>query len=205
MPVVAAIVATLGDLLMLAVANGGREQLGLPRLGAGVLWVGTALGVVAIPCYAAGYRMAARRAAPGSAGAAALVERLGFGVAAVGTLIHGLTGWHVRAGLEAGVPGRNPLAAVADLPVLVALWAVGTLLVLGASAAFALGVTRTRARRLAWLTPALVTVVLALSGPLSPWLAAFLVPAAPNLAHVVFFAACAASARTRRSAGGDER
>ena len=39
--------------------------------------------------------------------------------------------------------------------------------------------------------PALVTLGFALLGMPVVWLRAFLVPAAPNLAHLVFFAVCA--------------
>lgn len=50
--------------------------------------------------------------------------------------------------------------------------------------------------------PALVTVALVLAGLPSAMGGAFLVPAAPNLAHFVFFAVCARAGPSARAARG---
>jgi hypothetical protein len=59
---VAAIAATAGDLLLLAASNAGRPGFEwLPAPSEPALWIGTYLGVLAIPCYGLGYREVARR------------------------------------------------------------------------------------------------------------------------------------------------
>jgi len=165
-----------------------------------VLWLGGALGVLAIPLYALGYCAAARMLldkgeTPGAAGAARIVGIAGSVAAIVGAMIHGLTTAYLASEVTAGAPGRDPLAAITQgSPLLVASWAVAVALVSCASVAFAWCVGRGGSRlpkRLAWTNPALVTVLLMLIGLPVPLLRAFLTPAAPNLAHAVFFAALA--------------
>jgi len=184
---VAAAVATLGDLLLLWVANAARPDLGLASPGASALWLGAALGVVAIPLYAVGYRDAARLVASGSPGTARVVSGAGGVASVVGAVIHGATAWIQTS----GGAGLDPLAATLESPLLVGLWAVAAILVLVASIAFARATLRTPLRAVAWLNPALVTVALGALGQASPLLQAFLAPAAPNLAHLVFFSTVA--------------
>jgi hypothetical protein len=62
----AALVASAGDLLLLYVANAQRAEAGLPEAGEAPLWIGGALGVVAIPFYALGYLAASRVVSPSS-------------------------------------------------------------------------------------------------------------------------------------------
>lgn len=189
----AALVASAGDLLLLSAANAPRDELGLPgpaRIG---LWLGGALGVVAIPLYALGYRAASRVVATASVRAAQGVRVAGSGGALLGAAIHGLTAAHI-AGRDAGAPGRDPLVSLLDSAPLVALWSVASLLVLLASALFAWLTARgvTAAPRAAALAnPAGITLAVAAAGLPFTLLRAFLTPAAPNLAHVVFFAVCA--------------
>lgn len=198
----AAAVASAGDLLMLYAANAPRPELGLPQPGRGWLWMGAALGVLAIPLYAVGYRAAARLLEPASAFAARVVARTGLAVALLGALIHGLTAAYIAASLDAAGPAGDPLAGVAAAGrLLLVLWGLASLGVVVASIVFAWGVGRGRTpapRSLAWANPALLTVVIAAAGLPSLTLRAFLTPAAPNLAHLVFFLACGA-AGTRAS------
>jgi len=203
----AAAVASLGDLLLLYVGNAPRPELALPAVGRAWpiwLWLGGGLGVVAIPLYALGYRAAARLVAEAAPRSARLLSGAGAAVAVLGALIHGLTTVLLRDGLAAGAPASDPLLAVADSGLLLpAAWSLATLLVCGASAVFAWHVGRggTTARRaLGLANPALLTAVLAVAG--LPWLLAraFLTPAAPNLAHLLFFAACARTLRSLAAA-----
>jgi hypothetical protein len=190
----AAVIATVGDLLMLCVANAGRPELGLATMPLPALWIGGVLGVVAIPLYLFGYRAAATLAAPRFARHARVVAIAGTAGSVLGAVIHGCTAFFIRDGLASGAPAEDPLAAITGSPLLLALWAVATLLVVAASVAFATAVRRGVLgvpRGLAWANPAAVTIALSLVGSVTPMSRAFIVPAAPNLAHVVFFVACA--------------
>lgn len=187
----AALAATAGDLLLLHVANAQRPALGLPAPPSGALAVGGLLGVVAIPLYALGYRAAARAMAPAAPRAARAVAILGGVAAALGAAIHGGTALAIRADLARGAPAGDPLAAVAGWgPWLVAPWLAASLCVLAASALLAARAPALGAARVA--NPALLTVALAALGAAAGELGrAFLLPAAPNLAHLAFFALCA--------------
>jgi len=191
---IAAIVATVGDLLMLYVANSRRAELGLVEPPDGVLWIGAIFGVVSIPFYSLGYRAAAVVLKPSSRRAARIVFAAGGAGVLIGAVIHGLTARFIHADLSNGGPAQDPMTAVVESPALVALWGVATLLIVIASLAFALAVRRgitNVPRALAWGNPAVLTVALALAGLATLTTRAFVVPAAPNLAHVIFFAACA--------------
>jgi hypothetical protein len=205
----AALLASAGDLILLYVANAQREELGLPQVGRAWLWLGGALGVLFIPLYALGYRAASRLVAPVSSSAAQVLFASGAIAAILGSLIHGLTTAYIGADLEAAVPGRDPLASVVSWGApLLALWGLAALLVLVASGVFLWCVSRgaTRAPRSAALAnPALVTVVLSAVGLPSVLLRSFLTPAAPNLAHLVFFSVCAWSLYSGRGSPGGER
>jgi hypothetical protein len=75
---------------------------------------------------------------------------------------------------------------------LLPLWALLAGLVLVGSALYALAIWRgptAYPRWMAIVNPALLVVVLSTIGSRSAWLRAFLLPAAPNVAHVVFFGA----------------
>jgi len=192
---IAAVVATVGDMMLLYVANAARQELGLREVGPLWLWVGGTLGVAAIPFYALGYRSASRLVAAASARGARALFLAGAAGAVLGSVIHGLTAVHIGAQLETGAPGSDPLESLVSggslLPV---LWALASLLVLAASVLFAwfVGAGATAApRRAALANPAWVTLVLAVAGLPFVFLRAFLTPAAPNLAHLVFFAVCA--------------
>jgi hypothetical protein len=170
-----------------------------------VLWVGCLLGVAGIPLYAAGYRAVSRIASANSRAVARLIALAGAGAAGLGTLIHGLTAALIHAEVGSGAAGRPPLEAVGSWGAgIVALWAAAALLVLAASAAVLVCGLRTPAlpRWWGWLNPAFATLALAGIGAATELGRAFLVPAAPNLAHLVFFAASlAAVGALRRSAG----
>jgi hypothetical protein len=183
----AAVAASAGDLLMLWVANARRPELGLATPPDTVLWLGAALGVLGIPVYAVGYRAAARLVADHPRGARAVFAG-GALAAGAGALVHGLTAELIDRALRSGTPGTPPLEAVAaGGPLLVGLWGLAALSALVASVAFA----RSRGDALALANPALVTVGLTLLALPTELTRSFLAPAAPNLAHIVFFLACA--------------
>jgi len=197
---IAAAVASVGDLLMLYVANAARPELGLAVAPPIMLWAGALLGVVAIPFYALGYRSVASLVAPRFASHARIIAGTGTVGSLLGAVIHGATAFFIRDALAWGEPARDPtLASRGGAPPLLAMWGIATVLIVAASVAFALavrsgGVSRVP-RALAWANPAVLTLLLALVGATSALGQAFVVPAAPNLAHFVFFAACTRATR----------
>lgn len=184
----AAVVATLGDLLMLYVANAGRAELALPPPPALLLPVGAALGVVAIPLYALGYIAVSNAIGAVSRRGARVVLACGIGAASIGACIHAGTALAIRGATGSAPPVE---AVAASGPALLIGWGLASLLVLVASVVvFRAGAAGSRAlpRRVVWLNPAAVTLLLGAAGLGSEIGRSFLVPAAPNLAHVVFFA-----------------
>jgi hypothetical protein len=188
---VAALTASAGDLLMLYVANAPRSELGLPPPAPFVLSVGALLGVAGIPLYALGYRAVGGRLAASSPRAARLVWTAGAGAAATGAFIHGLTALLIHGEARSGGAARSPLEAVATWGgVPLVAWCVAAVLALVASAAILrVGISRASGlpRWWAWLNPAIATLVVAAPGMASELGRSFLVPAAPNLGHAVFF------------------
>ena len=195
---VAAIAATAGDLLLLATSNAGRPGFEwLPAPSESALLVGTYLGVLAIPCYGLGYRDVARRLSTPYRG---VVAALGVAGGVLGGTTHGLTGLAIHVESTGGMTGIDPVTMLARYGAyLLPLWAlIGLGLVIG-STAFAVGVARGRSSMPRWMAlanPAFVTLAIVLAGTTSEIGRAFLVPAAPNVAHVVFFALAAATSRT---------
>jgi hypothetical protein len=191
---VAAVVATVGDLSMLYVANAGRPELDLPSPPSALLAIGAVLGVAGIPLYALGYRAVAMLVASRSTGVGRLITVAGAAGSVLGALIHGCTALFIRDVIATGGPVRDPVVALGDSPPLLVLWGLATALIVTASVAFVFAVRRgvtPLPRTLAWWNPAVLTLVLGLAGTTTTPLQSFLVPAAPNLAHVLFFAACA--------------
>jgi hypothetical protein len=199
--------ASAGDLLLLYVANAQRSELGLPQIGRAWLWVGGALGVVAIPFYALGYRSASRLVAAASVRSAQAVFVAGAAGSLLGSVIHGLTASHISADLAAAAPGRDPLASLVSWsPLLLTLWGLAALLVVFASALFMWFVgrgTTAAPRGAALANPAVVTIALASFGLTGVLGRSFLTPAAPNIAHLVFFVVCSCAPRPRGSRAGE--
>lgn len=197
----AAVIATVGDLLLLWVANALRPALELPRPPAGTLRLGAALGVMAIPLYAVGYAAAATRAGPALGRGAPLVMVAGGLGAVLGSYIHAATSWLIEeqtrnAGTTAVAP---PLESVMQAGAgLTVPWAGATVLVTLASGAIVYAALRGVVPR-AWAVanPAVATVLLAVAGAATEFGRAFLVPAAPNVAHAVFFATALGSSGAR--------
>lgn len=178
---------------MLWVGWAGDGRFGLAVPPPATLLVGHYLGVFGIPLYALGYRALAAGiadAAPRSARGVALLGAIG---SILGAVVHGVTGAlaHV-AGRVGDSPAPDALAALPEAAFLLPLWVVvGAALAAGSlvfAAAVARGGTRFRPA-LALANPLLAGGVIALAALPFPRVAAFAVPAAPNLAHVVLFGA----------------
>jgi hypothetical protein len=199
---VAALVASAGDLLLLWVGNAQRAELGLPTPPGVALSLGGIAGVLAIPLYALGYRAVADAARASAPRLARTIALGGLGMGVIGAGIHGLTTLVIRAGLATGATGAPPLESAGDQPLLVWTWLGAALCLIAASAAIvAASVARVRAlpAALGLANPLALTLVLALAGVPTEWGRSFLLPAAPNLAHVVFFALA------HRALGGSHR
>jgi len=196
----AAALATLGDLLLLYAVNAPRVELGLPAAPPHALLVGGTLGVVGIPVYWLGY---AALAEPLEKRATANALRVfGAVVGAVGALIHALMAF--VQGLSDSPPS-SPFEALARGGfALSSLWVIASVATIVATAIVAraaLGRDAVLPRVLAVVNPIGVTVVLALLGVSSQLGRAFVIPAAPNVAHLVFFAVAAVSLRSSARAG----
>lgn len=189
---IAALIATLGDLLLLYIGNSRRPELGLPPIHSTWLWVGGILGVIAIPFYALGYRAVSYVFEAISPRAVKVVFWNGVGVGVLGSLIHGVTALYI--GLDQGAGGEDPLQAIFSTGFfLPGLWAVATIQVIIISALFLwyTGSGRTGLpRSMALINPAVLTILLVIIGLPSVFLRAFLIPAAPNIAHSIFFLLC---------------
>lgn len=205
----AASAASVGDILLLWFANGGRADLPmLSPLGERGLLAGHYLGVLAIPFYAAGYwglAMAIRAAHPA---AARVVFGAGALASAWGAAVHGITGIAEHLERAAGVPPRDPLQFFEQHGAyLLPLWLVLAALLAVGSIAFARAVAQGDTALPRWMAlanPLLLVAVAALLGAPTPLGRAILVPAAPNVAHIWLFA-LAAIALGARSALSDRR
>jgi hypothetical protein len=199
----AAVVASIGDLLLLWTANALRPGFGVVSPPDGALRLGAALGVAAIPLYALGWAAAAARARPALGRAADGVMLAGGLGAVLGAYIHAATAWLIEDQMRGAAPAGAPLDGVMQAgAALTVPWALAAVLVTLASAALAYAARRAAPPR-AWLVanPAVGTLVLAAAGAATELGRAFVVPAAPNLAHVVFFATALRSSGARSRAG----
>jgi len=160
--------------------------------------------VLAIPLYGLGYWQVAEDIASGGRRVARAVFLLGLSGGAVGGAVHGVTGLVIHADRLLGAAGDDPLAVVGRYGAfLLPLWGLlGVLVVVGSIlyARAVLGGSTRYSRWMAALNPALLVAVLGALATVSPRLEAFLLPAAPNVAHVLFFAATTLVPRADREA-----
>lgn len=185
----ASLAASVGDFLLLYVANARRPEFQWPLPSPLWLWLGGLLGVLAIPLYALGYGALAK-VVPQPSGR--IIWLCGWITGIVGSVIHGLTTFYIYGSLQLQYIPGDPIEEVLRTGwLLPSLWLVATLAVLALTGFLTIAFWRKLLPpRLFWFNPVLMTLALSLLGLASPQLAAFLTPAAPNLAHLVFFAAC---------------
>jgi len=174
-------------------------RLGISSPPAGTLLAGYYLGVLGIPLYALGYRALGAGLADAAPRAARVVVALGVVGSVVGAVVHGLTGVLAHVALRTGAPtAPDAMLLLPEAAFLLPLWVVvGAAIALG-SLVFAVTVARGRTRfprALALCNPLVVTFAIAAGAAPVPLLAAFAIPAAPNLAHVVVFAVLLGSRR----------
>ena len=197
---VAAVAANAGDLLLLWFASAGRAELGLPALPDGALLAGHLLGVFAIPLYGVGYWGVSRAIGAAHRRAARFVFVAGALGGAYGGAVHGITGMAERLQAAAGIVPGDPMAFIEQLGgFLVPLWIVVAIAIAAGSIVFAAAVWRGDTAFPRWMAlanPVALLLLAALLGAQTPLGRAVLVPAAPNTAHVWFFALAALSMRT---------
>lgn len=180
-----ALLAMLGDFMMLAVALGHASTNFTANHP--LLLFGSILGLALIPFYFLGY-WALASAYPMSP--RALFLACAAMMAGCGALTHGLTGLDIHQALSTGAQTRPPATAFAEnslLALTALLSALGCL-----AASIIVVVTDARMpvkfmRPAPFVNPVLGTIVLsAIAVPLGA-AGEYLGPAAPNLAHFVFF------------------
>jgi len=182
----AAVAASCGDLLLLWVAAGGER---------GWLIIGNYLGVLFIPLYALGYRVVSELLNVRA------IFWIGAYASAIGAAIHGVTAVTILSAASTNASAGPFASLVPILPYLIPLWVlVAALSIVGSL----LQVRAVRAdarlpRWFAWVNPLALTVAIAGIGAAFDSLAQYVVPAAPNLAHVFYFAAVAEGRRRHGS------
>ena len=184
---IAAALATAGDFTLLA--HGAARGLGDRIIDSPSLVAGHLLGVLCIPFYGAGFWLAARSVS-GAGSWSRWIFPIGLYAGAVGAAIHGVTAVLIETNIT-GAGGGSPWA-VPHVLYLAPLWAVVFAAMAAASGLFAIAVIRGETGLPGWtalVTPAPLVVVIAFAATPFPAAAAFLAPAAPNLAHLMFFAA----------------
>lgn len=193
--VVAAIIASAGDFLLLYVANSPKYGFGLTAEQADRwLLIGHYCGVLAIPLYSLGYWHVSRGLAAAGKRISHSVFALGVYTSAVGSAIHGLTAFGLHASPFSEAQSPNPLETLTPpglVPYLLPLWALVGLAMLAGSALYAFAVFTRPTDYPKWgalLNPALLLFVGSGLALLSPLLTDFLLVWMPNLAHILFFA-----------------
>jgi hypothetical protein len=198
---VAALAASIGDFGELYVGNAMRPELHLTQPNAAVLWLAGLLGVLGLPLYGVGYQAVARSFAGRAPNLALVTSIAGIATGVLGAVVHGYTAWLINVQAHAGTAGGDPAQAIlAAPPLLLWLWTLVALGLAIASAAFVAGHGRRFGfgHPLTLLNPFVLTVLLVIAGRFGIWGQAFLQPAAPNLAHVLFFALCLRETRRGR-------
>jgi len=199
---IAAAVASIGDFILLAAANAGNAALAwVPAPSDGVLLVGTYLGLLAIPCYALGYLDAARRLDDAHGRP---LRHLGTVIAVLGGTTHALTGLAIHLQRGKDLAGADFAAVLEPAGTYLApIWMILAAASILAGYYFTAGVLSGGSSLPTWTAPANpIALTLAISLVTAPFTfgAAFLVPAAPNLSHVIFFGMLAFLSRTDRPA-----
>jgi len=188
---VAAVAASAGDLGLLWVSLAEDGRLGIAHPPHGTLAAGHHLGVIGIPFYALGYRHLAGGIGTAHPRAARAVWLLGIVGSVLGAVVHGMTGVLIATQRSRGATAPAEVFTVAAGLVLPIAGAVAVAMLAG-SIVFAVSVFGGRTHFPRWMAlcnPLAATIALALATAPFPRVAAFVAPAAPNLAHVIVFGA----------------
>lgn len=196
---IASILAVAGDVILIAAANAGQPDVAwVPVPSDAVLVLGTYIGLLAIPCYALGYRDAGLRL---DSRYGQPLARFGTAGAVLGGTTHALSGLAIHVERTSGMTGGDFATVVArQSAYLGPIWILVTILSVAAAYFFTAGVIRGRSSLPAWMAaanPLFVTLAVSLLSMPCAFGRLFLIPMAPNLSHVVFFALLASST-TRR-------
>ncbi|RLB49926.1 MAG: hypothetical protein DRJ42_19950 [Deltaproteobacteria bacterium] len=193
-----ALATTAGDLSMLYVVNAQRPEMGLEAAAPWLLPLSFYLGVLGVPFYAVGYAALASRLAPETPRASRVILVAGTIVGVLGAVLHGVIGVSNEAQLRAGAEFPGPIEDLLVygeyiVPLAVAVMLAGAV----AASTYVYVVARGKSSLPRWaaaVNPLSVMVVLVIASSGSTYLEAFLGPASPNLAHLVFFLFLARSA-----------
>ena len=187
----AALAASSGDLLMLYVVAAERSDLGLAPASSWMLPVSYYLGVLGIPLYAVGYAALSATLGQDAPKASRIILIAGAILGVLGAILHGATGVAIDAQLRAGADFPDPVEGLLVFgEYILPLWAAVGLLGLVTSGAYVYAVALGKSplpRSAAVVSPVLLILVMAVASSGSELLEAFLAPAAPNLAHLLFF------------------
>ena len=197
----AAVLATSGDLLLLHAAGSGAVATSAGSATAdahglvGPVILGSLLGVITIPLYALGYWGVSRSLEAAGKTRAAAIFPLGAYMSALGGAIHGMTGLAIHAAIGDGRLDADPFSPLAPYAgYFIGLWLLASALMIAISLLFVLAVRSGDTPYpvwAAWANPLCLILVLAgLAAPFSLG-AEYLIPAAPNIAHMLFFAMAA--------------
>ncbi len=188
---IAAVLASIGDFGLLYVSQqAGDPKLGWPPPPPGTLALSQWLGAFSIPLYAVGYVTLSK----GLVGhARTIVFWFGIYTSALGGVVHGLTGLSIQSDVVEGRPLSGPFALDPTvLPFLVPFVAIVTLGLLVASVAWSFAILRGRSdypRSFGYLSPLTCICAVIVAGLPFHYGQLFVIPMAPNLGCILFFAA----------------
>jgi len=194
---IAAVLASVGDFGMLyAGQQAGNPALGWPAPPPFTLALGQWLGAFMIPLFGVGYASLAQ----GLAGRARpIVYWLGIYTSALGGVIHAVTGLAIlhtpiEAGGNAGAFAIDPTSLPFLMPFVVVV-VLGLLIASGVFAHAVFSGTSVYPRWLGFMNPVSCVVLVSCAGMPFEYGWLFLVPMAPNVGSVGFFALTLAVAR----------
>jgi len=190
---IAALMATCGDLLVLLVVNSQRTGVTIQQSSI-MLTFGGLFGCLSMPFYAFGYAAVARLLRPTARIAAAIILFGGIAFAIVCPLIHGLMWMAIRSQIATNaLSSSDPMAAVAAQGgIVLDLWIMGVVLATVISISIVrAGIVRPRLIPLwfACLNPITLVLVIGMVGSFEAVGRSYILPMAPNLAHIGFFVA----------------
>ena len=207
--IISTVLAICGDLLLLLVVNSLRAGMPVQQRSITILAMGGLLGCLSIPlAYALGFAVMARVIRPIAKTIAAIILFCGIGGAIIGPIIHGMTWMSIRSAIITGaISSSSPMEAIVEQGgILLNVWIIGVVLLLVISILIVWSdIRRPRAIPLwlAFLNPIVLNLLIGTLGSFSEIGRSYIVPMAPNLAHLGFFIAlywCLHSGRVQQPA-----